>query len=331
MTMTPRQNQSMHAICVHGFGGPEVLRWEQVPVPVPAAGQVLVEIRAIGVNPVDTYIRTGTYAIKPDLPYTPGTDAAGFVVAVAEDVRDLQPGDRVYTAGTLSGAYAQYALCEVNQVFSLPPQASFAQGAALGVPGATAWRALFQRGQAVAGETVLIHGATGGVGLAAIQLARAAGLRTLATGGSEEGRELAQKQGAHAVFDHHARDYTEQIKAQGDVDLIVEMLANLNLDRDLPLLAPAGRVVVVGNRGRVEINPRDLMQREADIRGVLTFAATPKQRQSIHAGLQAALANGTLTPIIGQRFALPDAAKAHAAVMQPGHAGKIVLETNPAN
>lgn len=319
--------QVMKAIRVHAFGGPDVLRCEEVPVPEPGSGQVLVAVRAIGVNPVDTYIRSGTYANQPTLPYTPGTDAAGTVAMLGDSVQDLEVDDRVYLAGTLTGAYAEYALCDRAQVFPLPSQASFAQGAALGVPCATAWRALFQRGHATAGETVLIHGATGSVGLAAVQLARAAGLRVLATGGSDAGREWLRTHGAHAVFDHHASDYVGQIQAQGGADLIVEMLANVNLDRDLQLLAASGRVAVVGNRGRIEINPRDLMQREADVRGVMLYAATAKERQSTHAGLQAALANGTLVPVIGQRFALEDAAKAHAAAMEPGHLGKVVLVT----
>lgn len=317
----------MKAIRVHAFGGPEVLRCEEVPIPEPKAGEVLVAIHAIGVNPVDTYIRSGTYATRPALPYTPGTDAAGTVAAWGAGIQGLAAGDRVYLAGTRSGAYAEYALCDRGQVFPLPATASFDQGAALGVPCATAWRALFRRGNASAGETVLIHGATGGVGLAAVQLARAAGLRVLATGGSDEGRELVRKHGAHAVFDHHAGDYIAQIKAQGGVDLIVEMLANVNLDRDLEMLAPCGRVAVVGNRGRVEIDPRALMQREADIRGVMLSAATGREQQSTHAGLQAALANGALVPVIGKRFALEDAAKAHVAAMAPGHLGKVVLVT----
>lgn len=319
--------QTMKAIRVHAFGGPDVLQCEDVPVPAPKAGEVLVAIHAIGVNPVDTYIRSGTYAMRPALPYTPGTDAAGTAAALGTGVQGLAIGDRVYVAGTLSGASAEYALCERGQVFALPANTSYEQGAALGVPCATAWRALFIRGRATAGETVLVHGATGGVGMAAVQLARAAGLRVLATGGSDAGRAWLRAHGAHAVFDHHAGGYEAQIKAQGGVDLIVEMLANVNLDRDLQWLAPSGRVAVVGNHGRVEINPRDLMQREADVRGVLLFAATVRQRQSTHAGLQAALASGTLVPVIGHRFTLEDAAGAHAAAMAPGHLGKVVLVT----
>ncbi|HET7570960.1 MAG TPA: NADPH:quinone reductase [Gammaproteobacteria bacterium] len=319
----------MQAIRVRRFGGPEVLCCEDVPIPSPEPRQVLVQVHAAGVNPVDTYIRTGTYARKPDLPYTPGSDAAGIVAALGRDVEGLAVGDRVYTSGTVSGSYADYAICNDRQVFRLPVHTEFTQGAALGTPYATAWRALFQRGRAVAGETVLVHGATGGVGLAAVQLAAAAGLRIFATGGSDEGRELVLKQGAHEVFDHHADDYLERIQAHsGGIDLVLEMLANVNLDHDLEVLAPGGRVVVIGSRGRIEIDPRRTMQKETAIFGMTLFNASEKETRSIHAGLGAGLANGSLSPVIGRRFVLADAAEAHRAVMESNSHGKIVLLTS---
>src|SRR5436190_18981766 len=122
----------MKAIRVHEFGSPEVLRLEEVPTPQPGLGQVLVRMDAIGINPVETYIRSGTYALKPELPYTPGGDGAGVVEAVGNEVTAFKPGDRVYTAGTISGSYAEFALCNDFQVHALPPAVSFAQGAAIG-------------------------------------------------------------------------------------------------------------------------------------------------------------------------------------------------------
>ena len=249
----------MNAIRVHKFGGPEVLRLEEVPTPRPGPGQVLVRMHAIGVNPIETYIRTGTYAYKPTLPYTPGNDGAGVVERVGTDVNEFKPGDRVYTARSVSGTYAEFALCTTEQVHPLPANISFAQGAAIGTPYATAYRGLFQRGDAKPGETVLVHGASGGVGTAAVQLARARGLRVFGTAGSDEGRKLAREQGAHEVFDHRAPDHFEQIMKATDgrgVDVIVEMLANVNLGRDLTILAKRGRVVIIGSRGRVEIARR---------------------------------------------------------------------------
>ena len=269
----------MKAIRVHEFGGPEVLRLEEVADPQPGEGEVLVRVRAAGVNPVDTYIRSGGHAIKPSLPYTPGLDAAGVVEAVGEGVTRVAAGDRVYTAGTVSGAYAELAVCKESQVYRLPERVSFAQGAGVFTPYATAYRALFNRGQGKAGESVLVHGASGGVGTAAVQFARAAGFKVIGTGGTEEGRRLVAEQGAHHVLDHRAPDYLEQLKTltggEG-VDIILEMLSNVNLGKDLDVLTKGGRVVVVGSRGAVEINPRALMMRDASIHGLTLFNETPQ-------------------------------------------------------
>jgi len=320
----------MKAIVVHEFGGPEVLRVEEVPVPAPGRGEVLVRMHAAGVNPVDTYLRGGSYGRKPpSLPYTPGYDGAGLVQQVGEGVDGWAPGARVYVAGTATlGTYAQWALCTASQVHPLPDHVSFEQGAAVGVPYGTAWRALFQRGAARPGDTVLVHGASGGVGVAALQMARAAGMRTIGTAGTDAGAALARAEGAELVFDHHAAGYAQRIlEATGGrgVDVVIEMLANVNLARDLTLLARHGRVVVVGNRGTIEINPRDAMTREADIRGMQLANTPPDDLARFHAGIAAGLANGTLQPVVGRRFQLADAPLAHEAVMSPGAHGKIVL------
>ena len=318
----------MKAIRVTAFGGPEVLRLEEVPTPKPGPGEVLVRVHAVGVNPVETYVRAGTYARLPELPYTPGNDGAGVVEQVGPDVTEFKAGDRVYTAGSLTGTYAEFALCRKEQVHPLPANVSFAQGAAIGTPYATAYRGLLQRAAAKPGETVLVHGASGAVGTAAVQLARADGLRVFGTAGSDQGLKLAREQGAHEVFDHRALEHFEQImKATGGrgVDIIVEMLANVNLGKDLKILAKGGRVVIIGSRGAVEINPRDTMQRDADIRGMILPNTPLVEMASIHAGLVAGLENGTLRPVIGKEFALVEAAEAHRAVMKPGALGKIVL------
>jgi NADPH2:quinone reductase len=318
----------MKAIRIHEFGGPEVLRLEDVPEPSPAAGQVSVRVRAAGVNPVDTYIRSGGHAVKPKLPYTPGLDAAGEVEAVGEGVTRLTVGQRVYTAGSVTGTYAELALCEESQCHALPERVSFAQGAGVFTPYVTAYRALFQRANAKPGETVLVHGASGGVGTAAVQLARAAGMRVVGTGGTEEGRRLVLEQGAHDVLDHRAPDYLEQLvglTGGRGVDVILEMLANVNLDRDLGVLAKGGRVVVIGSRGTVEINPRQAMMRDATILGMTLFNTSPQELQSIHAALGAGLEAGTLRPVVGRELPLSEAARAHEEVLKPGSYGKIVL------
>ena len=320
----------MRAIVVREFGPPEVMKVEDVADPAPSPGQVLVTVAAAGVNPVETYVRGGAYARLPALPYIPGTDLAGTVERVGAGVSMFKPGDRVYAHGVApaSGAYAERAVCEEHQVHPLPARVSFAQGAAMGVPYGTAWRALFIRGNARAGETVFVHGASGGVGTAAVQMARAHGLRVIGTAGTAAGVTLVREQGAHDVVNHREANYMDRVReltGGKGVDLILEMLANVNLDRDLDLLALRGRVVVIGNRGRIEIDPRKTMGKDAEIRGMTLANASRDELAAIHAGLVAGLETGTLKPAIGQEFPLEQASRAHVAVMESGAHGKIVL------
>jgi NADPH:quinone reductase len=318
----------MKAIRVHEFGGPEVLKLEDVATPKPSAGEVLVRIHAAGVNPYDTYMRAGTYALKPTLPYTPGSDGAGTVEAIGEGVKKVRRGDRVYTGRTLTGAYAEYALALEEQVHPLPANIDFKQGAAIWVPYGTAYHALHHSAKAHASETALVHGASGGVGIAALQIARAMGLTVLGTAGTPRGLELARREGAHQVFDHRKPGYQEEIlQTTGNrgADIILEMLANVNLSYDTKLLAKEGRVIVIGSRGEVTINPRELMGRRASIRAFTLWGITPEEEADIHAGLFAGLENGTLRPIVGKEFPLAEAARAHEEILEPGSAGKIVL------
>lgn len=318
----------MKAIRVFEMGGPEVMRWIDVADPKPNDGQVLVNIQAVGVNPVETYIRSGKYGTLPPMPFTPGADAAGTVQAVGHGVTRVSAGDRVYTSGTLTGSYAQMALCTENQVHGLPARISFEQGAAIGIPYATAYRALFQRAKATPGECVLIHGASGGVGVAAIQLARSAGLQVIGTAGTERGRKMIEEQGSNHVLDHSQSNYLIEIlnlTGGRGVDVVIEMLANVNLGKDLTILTKGGRIVIIGSRGTVEINPRDAMSREAAILGMVLFNTPEKELASAHAAIFAGLESGALRPLIGQRIPLSEAPRAHVAVMEPGAYGKIVL------
>lgn len=318
----------MKAIRVHQFGGPEVLKLDEIPTPKPSAGQVLVRVHAAGVNPYDTYMRSGTYPIKPPLPYTPGSDAAGSIEAVGEGVKNVKAGDRVYTARTVSGAYAEYALALEEQVHPLPQKISFAQGSGVWVPYGTAYHALHHSAEARAGETVLIHGASGGVGSAAAQMARAMGLTVFGTAGTSKGLEMAKREGAHQVFDHSKAGYQEEIlKATGGrgVDIVLEMLANVNLAHDLKLLATRGRVIVIGNRGEITINPRELMARRASIRAFTLWGITPEEEKEIHPGLIAGLEDGTLRPVVGKELPLAEAPRAHKEILEPGAHGKIAL------
>jgi NADPH2:quinone reductase len=305
-----------------------VLKLEELPAPQPGPGQVLVRNHAVGINPVDTYLRSNTDNRGPKLPYTPGSDAAGVIEAVGAGVTVAKAGDRVYVGGTVSGAYAELSLCEQGQVHPLPAGASYAQGAAINVPYATAYHALFNRAHGEAGETVLVHGASGGVGIGAVQLARARGLTVIGTAGTERGRRMVAEQGAHHVLDHTAAGHLDEaVKLTGGrgPDIIMEMLANANLQKDLGAIAMRGRIVVIGNRGMVEINARLAMNRDAAIIGMALYHATPAQLAGIHAALVEGLRNGSLRPVIAQELPLAQAAKSHEAVMEAGHHGKVIL------
>ena len=317
----------MKAIIVSQFGGPDVLQLGERARPEAGSGEVLVRLDAVGINPVETYIRSGTYNVKPSLPYTPGTDGAGVIEAVGKKIDRFKKGDRVYTSGSLTGTYAEFALCVEADVHPLPAGLSFAQGAGLGVPYGAAYRALIQRGGAKAGETVLVHGASGSVGTAALQIARFHGLRVLGTAGSEKGLARVAEEGAEA-FNHHTEEYLERIrKAAGEqgINLILEMLANVNLEKDLELIADHGRIVVIGTRGTIEIDPRRALMRESDIRGMSLPHASSVEKKSLYAGIDAGLASGVLRPVVGRSFRLSEAAEAHRTVIEGGSGGKIVL------
>ena len=196
----------MKTIRAHSFGGPDVLQLDTVDDPVANDGEVVVEVKAVGVNPADTYMLGGNYAIVPDLPYTPGGDAAGVISSVGSGVNKLNVGDRVFVGTALgfnmTGCYAEKVVRPVTDVVRLPDNVSFTAGATLGIPYATAHYGLFARGNAVVGETVFIHGASGSVGTAAIQLAKRAGLTVIGSGGSDKGRQLILEEGADYEVDH---------------------------------------------------------------------------------------------------------------------------------
>ena len=320
----------MKAIVVREFGEPEVMKVEEVAVPEPTGTQVLVRIETAGVNPVDTYLRTGIHAHAPKLPYTPGKDAAGVVEAVGVDVSKWKPGDRVYTADSLTGTYAEYSLASEAQLGRMPDNVSFEKGAGVWTPYATSDRALFQKAQAKAGETVLIHGASGGVGSAAVQWAKNAGLTVIGTASSDAGAKLVAELGADAVFDHtdegHYSAIREFTHGKG-VDIIIEMLANVNLERDFEALAMFGRIVVVGNRGSLTFTPRLAMTKDATIYGMSLFNSPQPDRDIIHAAIFNGLSDGSLDPIVSRVFRLDEAPLSHLAVINEKSNGKIVLKS----
>ncbi|XP_039694537.1 quinone oxidoreductase isoform X1 [Pteropus medius] len=327
--MATRQ-KLMRAIRVFEIGGPEVLKFQSdVAVPIPKDHQVLIKVYACGVNPVDTYIRSGTYGRKPHLPYTPGFDVAGVIEAVGDNVTAFKKGERVFTTGTISGGYAEYAVVADDNVYTLPEKLDFKQGAAIGIPYFTAYRALLNRARVKPGESVLVHGASGGTGIAACQIARAYGLKVLGTAGTEEGQNIVLRNGAHEVFNHREANYIDKIKksvGEKGIDVIIEMLANVNLSNDLNLLSNGGRVIVVGSRGPIEINPRDTITKESSIIGVALYSSTKEEFQQCAAALQAGMEIGWLRPVIGSEYPLEKVAQAHENIIHSsGATGKMIL------
>src|ERR1700674_5740333 len=271
----------MKAIVVHEFGAPEVMKMEETPPPKAGPGQAVVRIHAAGGNPFDTYMRAGTYAIKPPLPYVPGGEGAGVVHTVGERVTKFKPGDRVYVGHPATGTYAEYTLALESQLHRLPDRTTFNQGAGIYVAWGTAYHALFHHANARASETLLVHGASGGVGIAAVQIARAMGMTVIGTAGTDKGLELVRREGAHHAFNHREAGYTDAIMKTTNgrgVDVVLEMLANVNLAADLKLLARHGRVIVIGSRGDITIPPRDLMGRTSTRASTRALKTAPSGR-----------------------------------------------------
>ena len=331
ITSSLSQTHIMKAIRVHQYGGPEVLILESdVPIPSPGPEEVLVRVKAVGVNPVETYVRSGRYARLAPLPYTPGSDCAGLVEELGPSVSEVKKGDRVYVSKTLTGSYAEYALVPRHGVHPLPDNVTFNQGAALAIPYITAYRALVLKMNIRPGEYVLIHGASGGVGVSAVQIAKAYGSIVIGTAGTDEGKSLVKNAGADYVFNHRDPDYIEKmsdiVSPNGGFNAILENNAHINLDKDLKILTEGGRVGIVGNRANIEINPRDTMAKESSIIGVASFHSTPSELKETHAAIQAGMRNGWLSPIVGKTFSLSNAAGAHDDIINgKGALGKSVL------
>ena len=326
----------MYGIQVSEFGSEDSLTFTELAVPEPGPGQVRVRMHAAGVNPADTYIRSGSYAFyTPRLPYTPGFDGAGIVDEVGAGVDTVKTGERVFVAalGTpgCTGTYAEFAVVDARAVHPLPATLSFAQGAAVGIPCLTAWRALFQKARLKAGETVLIHGASGGVGIHATQLARDIGALVIGTAGSSTGAGLVRAAGAQHVLDHNTHGYLDElagITGGRGVSVIIEMRADINLEQDLKALAVYGRVVVVGSRGSLDFTPRLTMLKEATIQGTALWHATALEAADALTAVAAGLRDGVIRPVVGAEMPLREAAAAHRRILEPGTQGKLVLTTD---
>ena len=325
---------TMNAVQVHKFGGPEVLEYStNVPHPKPGPDDVLVRIKAAGVNPVDEFIATGTF-VPPPLPYIPGMEFSGIIEEIGSNVTTLKVGQRVY-GGDLQkmGSYAQYVAIRQNCVHPLHDQLTFSQGASIFVPYFTAYRALCHLGQAKPGETVLVHGASGGVGIAAVQIASGLGLTVIGTASTPEGQELVKKAGAHFVFNHYEEGYLEKIKEAADergIDLILENSGDKNLRKDIGLVRDQGRIILIGSRAPdAAVNVIDTLLHEILVKGLSLFKITDNQLFETREALSAGAKVGWLNPYIWKEFPLEKIADALALLKSgSGARGKVILTVN---
>ncbi|AMB99207.1 hypothetical protein AWM75_03940 [Aerococcus urinaehominis] len=323
----------MQAIQINQFGDTsQVLELATTDLPSPGPSQVLVALAYAGVNPNDTYVRTGQYGLyQPKLPYTPGFDGVGRVQAVGSNVDKWQPGDRVQVFSfnhldQQTGTYAHYCLVDQNSVWPLPDQVSFQAGGALGIPSLVAYQAVCLRGQAKAGERILIHGGSGAVGSFAIQYAKILGGQVLASSSNSQSRQDLLRLGADQAIDHISLDQVDQaIDQYGHFDLIIEMLADQNMETDLRLLAPFGRLVVVGARGQVKISPRQILAKELDVLGVALPNLSDQTLDAMQNQINDWLIQGRVVPQVSQVFPLNQARQAQDAVLESKPVGKIII------
>lgn len=324
----------MKAIHVHEFGGPEVMVLEDAADPTPGAGQILLDVKAAGVNPVDTTFRSGAHPLSKSLalPWTPGVDAAGDVTAVGEGVSGFAPGDRVFGAA-MSGSYAEKALLNPLRTAKLPEGLSFEEGASLPVVLYTAYYALIYKAGLKAGETVLIHAGAGGVGCMGIQIAKAAGARVITTVSSEEKAAFCRGFGADVVINYREEDVAERCLAETGgvgVDSVIEMVAAENFDADCRAVKKYGTIVVLGagtGKNPVgSVNYPPFYSKDIDVRGLSLFNSDPVFPEMIRQ-LGLMLADGRVRASVGETMPLADAPRAHDVLMTGKVFGKIVLTT----
>jgi len=327
-TTTTNSNETYLAVRVPAAGPSSIMRLETLPpLAYPSRGEIAVLVKYSGVNPVETYIRSGAYASVPPYPFTPGGCCSGIVTSVGEGVEKFSIGDRIYSARTVSGSYAERALINASFAWHLPSSIGFAEGAALGVPYHTAYRAVFTKARLKRNQTILVHGASGAVGVACVQMAKSAGCRVIGSAGSEAGRKAISEY-CDVVVSHGDINRVLEFTNGTGVDAIIEMAAHKNLGADLKMLATGGTVVVVGSRGPIEVNPRDVMSRESTITAVMLWHAKPREFDEAAEYIADGLKSCKLKPLVGQIFeGLEKAADAHDEVIEhvKGTVGKIVI------
>ncbi|WP_153205328.1 quinone oxidoreductase [Niveispirillum sp. SYP-B3756] len=320
-----------HAIRVHSHGGPEMLRWEPVTVGKPAAGEVLIQHKAVGLNFIDVYFRTGLYAAP--LPFTPGMEGAGRVLAVGPGVDYLAPGDRVGYGNSPLGAYAEQRLIPAERLIKLPDWLDDQTAAAMLLQGLTAQYLLRQTYVVKSGDTILIHAAAGGVGLLVCQWANALGATVIGTVGSAEKAALAQAHGCHHTILYRQEDVVARVRelmgGQG-VDVVYDSIGKDMFDRSLDCLKRRGLMVSFGNASGA-VSPVDISILNKKGGLFLTrpslghYAATRAEMLAMADDLFALVKDGTVKVNINQRFALQDAGEAHRALESRATTGATVM------
>lgn len=323
----------MKAIQIKEFGGPEELKTVNIEEPTPHENEVKVKVYAVGLNPNESYTITGTYAYNiPELPYIPGYDATGTIEEIGSNVEGFKIGDRVFlsafSADRNTGTYAEKVVVDARNVYHLPDNVSLIKGAALGIPAFTAYKALFQKAKLKAGETILIHGASGAVGNWLVQMAKAVGAIVIGTSSTEKGRSLVLDLGADYAINHVTQQNKDKLLSltneQGP-DIIIEMLANKNLETDMQIIQRHGRIIIVGSRETVEVDPRNLMTNEAVVTGMTFTSPNEKEMKELSFGLNAFLESGAIYPFIGDEFTLDEPIEAHKNLMESSGNGRTIF------
>lgn len=342
MTSTPLPAlvpASMTEVTIAQPGGPEVLQPRRVPVPAPRPGEVLVKVAAAGVNRPDVLQRRGLYPMPPGVNPTPGLEVAGTVAALGEGVAGAAEGGFDVGQGvcglTDGGGYAEYCVVPASQLLPMPAGVSAAQAAAIPETFFTVWANLFQMGRARAGETLLVHGGTSGIGSTALMLAREFGLRAVSTDGGPEKGEWAQRFGAELSIDHRGADFLPQVMAWSGgrgVDIVLDIMGASHFERNLGALTRDGRLLLIGFMGGVQVEGFNLMPillKRLVVTGSTLRSRTASEKAAIAQGLREhvwpVLSAGRCVPHVCQTFPLAQAAEAHRLMEGRGHVGKIVL------
>ncbi|MEY2725501.1 MAG: hypothetical protein RLZZ458_1368 [Planctomycetota bacterium] len=310
----------MKAACLTAVGGPEVLRYQELPRPVAGPGQVLVRTAAVSVNPIDTYIRSGAVRFNLPSPWIVGCDLAGTVESVGEGCQQFQPGDRVWGSNQglfgRQGTFAEYSAVDEHWLYRLPPEVSFESAAAGALVGITAHLGLFMHGRLAAKEVLFVPGGTGGVGSAVIQLAKAAGATVITTASSPEKALLCRQFGADHVIQYLEEDLDSRLREitahTGPVQLWFETLRNPSLERCIPLMAMRGRIILMAGRDARPVFPvGPFYVKDLRAIGFAMFNASPEEQRQAAEQLNALLVSNAWRPPIGLRMTLDQAAEAH--------------------